>query len=195
MPRKPAAGANGDTALLIIDVISEFEFPGAVAVLRCAPKPLRQIAKLKARAKASGVPIIYVNDMGPSWEWDRSAFVERCLRPTARGHRLVRLIAPDAEDHFIFKPKHSGFYGTPLHALLSRLKIKKLIMTGLTSHQCVLFTAVDAYVREYELLVPRDCIGAPSARESRHAMFIFERALKARLARSTSISLARSRRG
>jgi nicotinamidase-related amidase len=102
---------------------------------------------------------------------------------------VVNRIKPEPEDYFIFKLRHSGFYGTPLPQLLEKLGARELILTGLTTHQCVLFTAMDAYVRDYRLVVPRDCIGAPSATESRHGLFVLEHALKARTTLSTSLRL------
>jgi nicotinamidase-related amidase len=176
------------TALLILDMVSEFRFPDAGPVLRGARLPARAIARLKARAKTAGIPIIYVNDTAGKWESDPRAFVQRCLAADARGREVVTLIRPELDhDYFIFKPKHSAFFGTPLEALLGQLGIRRLVLTGITSHQCVLFTAMDAYVREYELVLPSDCIGAGSRAETRHALFIAERALRARLANSTRV--------
>ena len=91
------------------------------------------------------------------------------------------------EDYFIFKPKHSAFFGTPLQTLLDQLGVRRLVLTGVTSHQCVLFTAMDAHVREYELIVPADCIGAGLREETRHALFIASRALRAQTTGSARV--------
>jgi nicotinamidase-related amidase len=102
--------------------------------------------------------------------------------------RVDRLIEPDLDrDYFMFKPRHSAFFGTPLQSLLGDLGIRRLVLTGITSHQCVLFTAMDAHVREYQLLVPADCVGAGSREETRHALYIAERALSARVAGSARL--------
>jgi nicotinamidase-related amidase len=179
-----------DTALLILDMVSEFRFPDGASVLRGARRPARAIARLKARARAAKVPVIYVNDTAGKWESDPRAFVQRCKQPNARGRDVVELIEPDLDDdYFMFKPKHSAFFGTPLQSLLQQLRIRRLILTGTTSHQCVLFTAMDAHVREYELSVPADCIGAPSRVETRHALFIAEHALRAQIASSGRVRL------
>jgi nicotinamidase-related amidase len=114
-----------------------------------------------------------------------------CTSTGARGRDVVRLIEPDLDrDYFMFKPKHSAFFGTPLESLLRELGIRRLVLTGITSHQCVLFTAMDAHVREYELLVPADCVGAGSREETRHALFIAEHALRARVAGSARLRFA-----
>ena len=173
------------TALLVLDMVSEFRFPDAERVLRGARRPAHAIARLKARARTARVPVIYVNDTAGRWESDPRGFVQRCLAPDARGRGVVGLIRPDLDrDYFIFKPKHSAFFGTPLESLLGQLGICRVVLTGITSHQCVLFTAMDAYVREYQLVLPADCVGAGSRAETRHALFIAEHALRARLADS-----------
>jgi nicotinamidase-related amidase len=176
------------TALLILDMISEFRFPDAERVLSGARRPARAIARLRNRARAAGIPLIYVNDTAGKWESDPRAFVQRCLAPGARGRSVVGLVAPDLhQDYFMFKPKHSAFFGTPLESLLRQLDIRRLVLTGVTSHQCVLFTAMDAHVREYQLVLPADCVGAGSRAETRHALFIAEHALRARLGSSTRV--------
>jgi nicotinamidase-related amidase len=175
-----------DTALFILDLISEFTFPDGRAVLEGARRPA--VAKLEMRARAAGAPIIYVNDTAGRWESDPRAFVQRCLAPPARGRDVVALVKPQLDDdYFIFKPKHSAFFGTPLQTLLDRLGARRRVLTGVTSHQCVLFTAMDAHVREYELTVPADCIGAGLREETRHALFIASRALQARTASSARV--------
>jgi nicotinamidase-related amidase len=176
------------TALLVLDMVSEFRFPDAARVLRGARRPARTIARLKARARAASVPVIYVNDTAGKWESDPRAFVQRCLASDAQGRDVVGLVKPDLErDYFMFKPKHSAFFGTPLEPLLERLGVRRLVLTGMTSHQCVLFTAMDAHVREYELIVPADCVAAGSREETRHALFIAARALRARTTASTRL--------
>jgi len=181
---------KGSTALLILDMISEFRFPDAGRVLRGARRPARAIARLKARAREADVPVIYVNDTAGRWESDPRAFIERCLRATARGRDVVELVKPQLDrDYFMFKPKHSAFFGTPLESLLGELAVRRLVLTGVSSHQCVLFTAMDAHVREYELIVPSDCVGASSREETQHALFIARRALNARVARQNLLDL------
>jgi nicotinamidase-related amidase len=173
---------------LVLDMVSEFAFPDAGRVLAGARRPARAIARLKKRARAAKVPVIYVNDTAGQWESDPRGFVQRCLAREAPGRDVVKLIAPDLDDdYFMFKPKHSAFFCTPLQPLLDQLQICRLVLTGITSHQCVLFTAMDAYVREYELVLALDCVGAGSREETRHALFIAEHALRARITDSSRV--------
>jgi nicotinamidase-related amidase len=177
------------TALLILDMVSEFRFPDWRPVLSAAARIAPRIEALKRRAHAASVPVVYVNDAAGPWEYDRTALIRRACASTARGGDVVRRIQPAPRDHFLFKPRHSGFYSTPLAELLKKLRARRLILTGLTSHQCVLFTAVDAYVRDHELIVPPDCIGAASVTQTRHALYVLRESLRAHTPRSTSIRL------
>ncbi len=180
----PSKSSKRHCAVLIVDMVSEYNFPDAERILKGARRAARGIARLKQRAHAAKVPVIYVNDTAGKWESDQAAFVQRCLKPTAAGRDVVELVAPSEHDYFMFKPKHSAFFGTPLHTLLQQLKVTTLVLTGVTSHQCVLFTAMDAHVREYALIVPSDCIGAAAAIDTKHALYVFSHALNAKVTTS-----------
>ncbi len=184
MPRKQR---QPNTALLILDMVSEFRYPDGERIVRGARKAAPNIARLRERAHAAKAPVIYVNDTAGQWESDQKAFIKRCLQPQSRGREVAELIAPEPHDYFMFKPRHSAFFGTPLHTLLTRLHIRRLVATGITSHQCVLFTAMDAHVREYELVIPSDCIGAGAAADTKHALYIFSHALKAKVSSSRQL--------
>lgn len=186
MPRKQRQPRS---ALLILDMISEFRYPDGERIERAARRAAPNIAHLRERVRAAGFPVIYVNDTAGKWESDQKAFIRRCTRPDSLGSKVARLIAPDPSDYFMFKPRHSAFFGTPLHTLLNQLKIRRLAVTGITSHQCVLFTAMDAHVREFELVIPRDCIGAPAAADTKHALYIFSHALRAEIGNSRQLRL------
>ena len=180
------------SAVLILDMISEFRFPDAAPVLRGAQQVAPAIARLKTRARGAKVPIIYVNDTVGEWESDPREFVRRCLAPRALGREVVEKIQPDLDrDYFMFKPKHSAFFGTPLESLLGELAVRRLVLTGITAHQCVLFTAMDAHVREYEIVMPADCVGSGARTETRHALFIAQRALDARVAAAARLRFGR----
>lgn len=180
---------NTGTALLILDMISDFGYPDGERIVRSARRIAPNIARLRERAHAAGIPVVYANDTAGKWESDQKAFIDRCMQPESLGREIVQLLAPTPESYFMFKPRHSAFFGTPLHTLLQRLKIDRLIATGVTSHQCVLFTAMDAHVREFELIIPSDCIGAGAAADTKHAMYIFSHALMAKVSSSKQLRL------
>jgi nicotinamidase-related amidase len=181
---------KSDTALLLIDVINDLEFDEGEALLKHALPMAPRLLALKRRVKASGVPAIYVNDNFGRWQSDFNKQVEHCLHDGVRGQRVAELLRPDEDDYFVLKPKHSGFYSTGLDILLHYLGVKRLVITGIATNICVLFTANDAYMRDFELLVPADCVAANSEEETRYALEQMKAVLKADIRPSTELALS-----
>ena len=199
MPAKNAdlhgsAPDKSEVALLLIDVINDLDFPEANQLLRYAKPMARRILRLKERAKKAGVPVIYVNDNFGRWRSDFRRQVAHCLREKSRGREIVSLLQPRDDDYFVLKPKHSGFFSTTLDTLLRYLGAKKLIVTGIAGNFCVLFTANDAYMRDYDLIVPSDCTVSNTAEENRQALTLMRKFLKADTRPSTKLRLVRAKK-
>jgi nicotinamidase-related amidase len=186
---------KSDFALLLIDVINDLDFPEANQLLRYARPMARKILRLKERAKKAGIPVIYVNDNFGRWQSDFRRQVQHCLREESRGHEIVLLLQPEEDDYFVLKPKHSGFFSTTLETLLRYLGSTTLLITGLAGNFCVLFTANDAYMRDYDLIIPSDCTASNSASENKEALALMRKFLKADTRPSSKIRLpARKKR-
>src|SRR5437868_2725941 len=177
-----------DIALLIVDVINDLDFPEAKQLIRFAPAMARKLARLKKRAKKADIPVVYVNDNFGRWRSDLQSLVDHCRRGRAR--EIVDLLRPDQDDYFVLKPKHSGFFSSTLETLLRYLGTRTLIITGIAGNYCVLFTANDAYMRDYKLVVPRDCTVSNTAAENREALNLMKNYLKADTRPSEKIRLA-----
>ncbi|NVM88613.1 nicotinamidase-related amidase [Variovorax sp. SG517] len=162
--------AKGGTALLIVDMISCWDFPDADKLLPAAVAVAPSIAALKRRCKAGGVPAIYANDNRGRWRSDFSALVELSMAGGGPGATVTASLAPDNDDYFVLKPQQSAFVATPLEQLLGVLKVRRLIVTGVASDQCVLSTANDARMHGLEVVLPKDCTATQTAR--RHAMLL-----------------------
>jgi nicotinamidase-related amidase len=175
-------------ALLLIDVINNFEFKGGDKLLKNAMPMAKNLVRFKRKAKKAGIPVIYVNDNFGKWQSNFKNLLEHCLDKKSRGAEIVKLLAPEEEDYFVLKPKHSGFFSTTLEVLLEYLRCQTLILTGLTTDICILFTASDAYVRDYKLFVPHDCVASVEPKENEHALKYLERVLKADTRASTKIN-------
>ena len=175
--------------LLMIDVINDLEFEGGDKLLRYALPAAKKIAQLKHRAKQLGIPIVYINDNFGKWQSDFRKLVAHCLNDGVRGEAVARLLVPDEDDYFILKPKHSGFYSTTLDLLLEYLRAETLILTGLTSDVCVLFTANDAYLRDFRLIIPSDCGAAIDPEDHQYALRQMQRVLKADIRPSMELDL------
>jgi len=176
-------------ALLLIDVINDLDFPEGDQLLRYALPVARHIATLKERARHAGIPVVYVNDNFGRWRSDFRAQVQHCLRDGGCGKPIAELLRPEPSDYFVLKPKHSGFFSTTLDTLLEYLEARTLIMTGMATNICVLFTANDAYMRDYQLAVPSDCVAANSKELNDHALRQIRNVLKADTRPSTDIQL------
>ena len=184
MPAKNAdlhgsAPDHSEVALMLIDVINDLEFPEGEQLLKFALPMAQQIVQLKQRAVAHRVPVIYVNDNFGRWRSDFTAQVTHCLEDGVRGQRLAELLKPTDDDYFVLKPKHSGFFSTTLDTLLQYLGTRTIVMTGVAANVCVLFTANDAYMRDFHLVVPSDCVASNSEEEARHALEEMRKVLKA----------------
>jgi nicotinamidase-related amidase len=189
-----SAPDKSDYALLLIDVINDLDFPEANQLLRYARPMARKLLRLKERAKKAAVPVIYVNDNFGRWQSDFRRQVQHCLRAESRGHEIVMLLQPEEDDYFVLKPKHSGFFSTTLETLLRYLGSKTLIITGIAGNFCVLFTANDAYMRDYDLIIPADCTASNSAAENKEALALMRKFLKADTRPSSKIRLPAGRK-
>lgn len=161
---------NSPVALLVIDMINAFEFDGADRMLPRALAAAKAIATLKARARAGGVPVLYVNDNFGRWRSDFRSILGHVLREGCPGKPIAELLRPEPDDYFVLKPKHSGFQFTTLDVVLAHLGAKTLILTGVAGNFCVLFTAHDAYMRDYRLIVPGDCVASQTEGDDRYAL-------------------------
>ena len=170
---------KADVALLLIDVINDLEFEGGEQLLKHALPVADRIAALKKSARQAGVPAIYVNDNFGRWQSDFNKLLKHCLEEDVCGKPLVQKLQPEEDDYFVLKPKHSGFFSTTLDTLLEYLQAKTLILTGVAGNMCVLFTANDAYMRDFHLVVPADCIASNSAEDNDHALELMQKVLKA----------------
>jgi nicotinamidase-related amidase len=180
---------DADTVLLLIDVINDLEFEGGEKLLAHALPMAGALSALKRRAKAAGVPAIYANDNFGRWRSDFPKLVNYCLENDVRGRPIVAQLAPEEDDYFVLKPKHSAFFQTNLEILLKYLGATTLILTGMASDICVLFSANDAYMRDFRGIVPPDCIASEDAEENRQVLMLMQRVLKAEITPSTELKL------
>jgi nicotinamidase-related amidase len=178
-------------ALVLIDVINDFEFDTGEPLFEHALPIAPRLAALKRRCREAIIPIVYVNDNFGRWRSDQRALVEHCLEDGVRGEPFVRQLLPEDQDYFVLKPKHSGFYSTTLDTLLDYLKVSTLILTGLTGDYCVLFTASDAFLRDFHVVVPADCIASADQNENEHALRHMQRVLEADVSPSDQMDLTR----
>jgi isochorismate hydrolase len=174
-------GAAPDAAaavLIVVDMLSDFESKEMAPLFRSALRAAKQIALLRKRTDSMRIPTLYVNDNVGRWRSAGQTLVERAAK-TERGRAILELIAPRFQDYLILKPKHSIFYATPIDTLLEYMSAKALILTGLTGTQCILFSAMDAHVRDFDLYIPRDCVVCKSRKDASMMDYLFRHSLMA----------------
>lgn len=166
-------------ALILLDVINDLDFQEGPKLLPHALSMARELRDLKQECHRRGIPVIYVNDNFGRWQSNLEMLVKHCLDDDVPGKPMVELLQPGKEDYFVIKPKHSGFFSTTLDTLLRYLECRKLILTGLSGNICVLFTASDAYMRDFELVVPCDCTVSNTREDNEYALRHMKAILKA----------------
>jgi nicotinamidase-related amidase len=182
-----SAPDTNPTALLLVDVINHFEFPGGDQLLAEALRIAPCLKDLKGRARGAGVPVIYANDNFGRWRSSFEQLLHLCTAPGRPSRSFVEQIAPDADDYIVLKPKHSAFYQTPLDILLKHLGTERLIVAGFCTNSCILFTAHDAYMRDLKLFVPADSVASQTAEDHQIALEQMELVMKADISPSSQL--------
>jgi len=180
---------RGNTALIILDMIAEMDFAGAASMRDAVEKAAAVILKLRDAADKAELPVIYVNDNFGEWHSERYRLVERALG-SKQAHAFVARLAPRDGDYFIIKPQFSGFYATNLPVLLPKLGVDRLVLTGVAADICVLFTAADAHMRDYELWIPEDAVAAQTPERRRWALEIMKQSMGAETRPTNRLALA-----
>lgn len=167
------------TVLLMVDFINPLDFEGSTDLKAPAIRAARTAARLRKRLSREGCRTIYANDNYGGWNSDFATLWQNCARRGGASGDLARALRPRKKDFSILKPRHSAFYSTPLDLLLQQLGCRRVVVTGLATDSCVLFTAMDAYLRGYELWIPSDATAAESEQAKQQALAHMAAVLKA----------------
>jgi nicotinamidase-related amidase len=144
------------TALIVIDMINSYDFPDAEQLAGSVEESLPAMQHLIDRAHQDDVLTIYVNDNFGAWRSNRDELLRSALDSPYR--HLVEPIKPHDDALFVVKARHSVFFQTPLEYLLGQEEIDRVVLIGQVTEQCVLYSALDAYIRHIEVAVPRDAV-------------------------------------
>jgi nicotinamidase-related amidase len=142
------------TALLIVDMLNTYEHEDADRLAASVKHAVPQIAALIERARSDDMPLVYVNDNYGDWNSSSEELAERAM--AGRHPDLVEPLLPRNDDAFVIKARHSVFYSTPLEYLLQSMDVGRIVLAGQATEQCILYSALDGYVRHFEVVVPRD---------------------------------------
>ncbi|MBB5886769.1 MULTISPECIES: cysteine hydrolase family protein [unclassified Xanthomonas] len=171
----------GQPALLIVDMISRFDFPGGAHLAAAALPVAARIAQVRARFHRRGWPVLFANDNFADWRTDFEGLWTLCADPAQRGAQIAACLAPRPQDYYVLKPKHSAFLGSALALLLARLQTTHLLVTGIATDACVLATAIDARMRDFQVQVPPSCCAALDAGRQQRALRLLREAFAVRV--------------
>lgn len=175
------------TALIVIDMLNPYDHEDAEGLMRSVRKILPALSDLIAGAIDRGIGLVYVNDNYGDWSAGRPEIVERALGGTAPS--LVRPIVPTGKTPFVVKARHSAFYQTPLEYLLRQMDVDRLILAGQVTEQCILYSALDAYVRHFEVVIPRNAVAHIHEGLAEAAFDMMERNMRAHVASTANEGL------
>ena len=182
-PSRPDDDGHTDhrapVALLLVDVFNDLEFPGGERLLEPAMEAARRMRELRDRFHAAELPVVYANDNFGQWRSDVRQVLRHVLEDGVRGEPLARILEPGPDDHLVLKPRHSAFFQTTLDLLLRHVGARTLVLGGYSADICVLFTAMDAYMRSYGVHLPSDCVASESREEAEDALAWARRVLDA----------------
>ncbi|HEY2601062.1 MAG TPA: isochorismatase family cysteine hydrolase [Thermoleophilaceae bacterium] len=144
------------SALIVTDMLNPYQHEDAEPLMESVREILAPLASLIARAREAGALIVYVNDNHGDWSAARAELVDAAL--AGAGPSLVEPIVPEPDVPFVVKARHSIFYETQLEYLVRQEEIDRVILTGQVTEQCVLYSALDAYVRHFQVVVVTDAV-------------------------------------
>ena len=176
------------SALIVIDMLNEYDHEDAEVLVENVRAALPAMCGLVERARQEETPIVYVNDNYGDWSAGRPEIVERAI--AGRAGDVVEPIVPADGTWFIAKARHSIFYETQLEYLLREQEIERVVLVGQVTEQCILYSALDAYVRHFNVAVPRDAVAGIHDDLADAALRMMERNMRADVAPAEDCALA-----
>lgn len=156
------------TAVIVVDMINDF----VTGALKCerAQRIIPNIQRLLDFARKKGMPVIYTNDTHlPGIDREFELWPAHALVGT-KGAEVIDELKPEQEDYVLQKRRYSAFFGTHLDLLLRELRVDTLVLVGLVTNVCIQNTAADAFFRGYRVIVPEDCVEAPTEEAQKSAI-------------------------
>ncbi len=173
-------------ALLIIDMLKDFVKENAPLEVPESRNIIIPIKNLITRARETKTPILYISDSHREDDPEFNIWPKHCVSGT-EGSEVIDELKPEKNDYIVRKRKYSGFFGTDLDLILRELSVDELIITGVVTNICVLYTSSDAANRGYSIVVPRDCIAGLNKEDHEWALKQIEEILNGKILDSSDI--------
>ena len=137
-------------------MLNDYDHEDAEQLAESVAQQLPCIVELRDKTSEAGALVVYVNDNHDEWHAGKEELIEKGMN--GKHPDLVDPIAPRDPVPFIAKGRHSVFYQTALDHLLRSNEVQHIVFAGQVTEQCILYSALDAYIRGYDLTVPRDAV-------------------------------------
>jgi nicotinamidase-related amidase len=168
---------SGKAALLVVDMLNRYDHEDAEPLRDAVRTVLPTMAELIERTRTAGAPLVYVNDNHGDWTVGRAGMVDWALE--GEDPALIEPIAPKPDVPFLVKARHSAFYATQLEYMLREAGVERLILVGQVTEQCILYSALDAYIRHFDVTIPRDAVAHIDEELGRAALRMMESNMRA----------------
>ncbi|MGW9301931.1 isochorismatase family cysteine hydrolase [Streptomyces cyaneofuscatus] len=176
----------GKSALIVIDMINAYDHPDAELLVPSVRTVLPQLTRLIGRARTQKVPVVYANDNFGEWRSHHGELIETAL--AGKNAELVEPLLPDGDALFVVKARHSIFYETPLSHLLFQLGVDHVVLCGQVTEQCVLYSALDAHIRQLRVTVPEDAVAHIHKDLAQAALRMMERNMSAAIRTADTVA-------
>jgi nicotinamidase-related amidase len=180
--------APAKSALIVVDMLNAYRHEDAEPLTESVETMIEPVSELVARAQDEGVELIYVNDNYGDWNSSSEELAKQAL-DGARPDLVEPILPPESAD-FVLKARHTIFYMTPLEYLLGQKEIDHLVLVGQVTEQCILYSALDAYVRHFHVTVPSDGVACIYENLADAALEMMERNMSAELMPCADVRLS-----
>lgn len=153
-------------AIFVIDMLNDCF--GHAQLQRLRPSLCASINALTTMARAAGHPVVWVRqefepDLSDAMLGMQSHGIHMFVKGTP-GPRILDELERADTDLEVVKKRYSMFFGTGLDALIEALGTDQIILAGVNSHACIRMAAIDAYQRDFDVLIVRECVASKDAR-------------------------------
>lgn len=173
---------GSNDVVLVVDMLNSWDYEGSANVMVDAEAAVDAINRIR---KSERFKVVFANDLDGGFHGSREVAFALAMAGTRPD--LVAPLEPDPAEDFVHKGQHSAFYGTPLAHLLDVCEAGRVILTGQVTEQCILYTALDAHVRGYEVVVVTDAVLAENVRLGEAALEMIEKNMGGRLVRASEL--------
>lgn len=147
-------------ALIVIDMLYDFVDPqGNLYCGLQGSAIISRVETLLQQARNAGVPVIFIADRHLPADPEFDMFPNHCVEDT-KGADIIESLRPQGGERVITKRRYSAFFATDLDLTLRELGISELVLVGVCTNICVLYTAADARMLAYKVVVPSDAVAS-----------------------------------